>query len=467
MLGPWKEIITGWLKEDLTAPVKQRHTGRRVWQRLVEEHGAQIAESTVTHAVSRIRKELAVAVADVAVHQTHAAGAEAEVDFGEFWAVIAGIRMKLWMFVMRLSYSGKAVHVAYANQAQESFLDGHVLAFERFGGVPVSRVRYDNLKPAVIRLLLGRERVENPKFIAMRSHYGFDSFFCRPGVEGAHEKGGVEGEVGRYRRRWLTPVPEFATIAELNEFMAGCDAKDDQRVIGTRPATVASMFTEETAVLRELPDDVFEAAETLSCKVDAKAMICVRQSYYSVPARHAGRRVSVRLGARRVEVFADGSRVGSHVRAVAKYTHVLELDHYLEVLGRKPGALAGSTALASARASGAFTAGHQRFWDKARAKLGDREGTRALVEVLLLSRTLPVEAIEHAMNTAATTHDFTAERLAVAARNHGTGTVTAPKTSNRLKLAPGVDERILHLPQRSRPSLARYDQLLATAAGAR
>ncbi|SDI84954.1 Transposase [Arthrobacter subterraneus] len=279
VLGPWKEIITGWLKEDLTAPVKQRHTGRRVWQRLVEEHGAQIAESTVTHAVSRIRKELAVAVADVAVHQTHAAGAEAEVDFGEFWAVIAGIRMKLWMFVMRLSYSGKAVHVAYANQAQESFLDGHVLAFERFGGVPVSRVRYDNLKPAVIRLLLGRERVENPKFIAMRSHYGFDSFFCRPGVEGAHEKGGVEGEVGRYRRRWLTPVPEFATIAELNEFMAGCDAKDDQRVIGTRPATVASMFTEETAVLRELPDDVFEAAETLSCKVDAKAMICVRQSY--------------------------------------------------------------------------------------------------------------------------------------------------------------------------------------------
>jgi hypothetical protein len=102
-LGPWLELITQWLTEDLSAPRKQRHTGRRVWQRLVAEHGAVISESTITHAVGRIRRELAGGATNVAVPQTHAAGQEAEVDFGEFWAVIGGVRIKLWRFVMRLS----------------------------------------------------------------------------------------------------------------------------------------------------------------------------------------------------------------------------------------------------------------------------------------------------------------------------------------------------------------------------
>ncbi|WP_162150230.1 IS21 family transposase, partial [Arthrobacter sp. H14] len=299
VLGPWLPTIRAWLQEDLEAPVKQRHTGRRVWQRLVEEHGAQVSESSVTHAVARVRRELSRATTKVAVPQTHGPGREAEVDFGEFWAVIAGIRIKLWMFVLRLSFSGRAIHVAYANQAQESFLDGHVQAFDRLGGVPAAMIRYDNLKPAVIRLLLGRNRLENPKFIAMRSHYGFDSFFCEPGIEGAHEKGGVEGEVGRFRRRWLTPVPEFDSLAALNEYMAGCDDKDGARVISARPETVAATFAAETPSLRTAPADGFDAAESLSFKADHKAQICVRQSYYSVPARYAGRRVSVRLGANR------------------------------------------------------------------------------------------------------------------------------------------------------------------------
>jgi hypothetical protein len=106
----------------------------------------------------------------VNVPQTHPAGVEGEVDFGEFYAVIAGQMMKLWMFVLRLSHSGRAVHYAYGNQAQESFLDGHVRAFTAVGGVPTGMIRYDNLTPAVIRVLLGRDRAENPRFVAMRSH---------------------------------------------------------------------------------------------------------------------------------------------------------------------------------------------------------------------------------------------------------------------------------------------------------
>jgi hypothetical protein len=112
---------------------------------------------------------------------------EAEMDFGEFHAMIAGVMTRLWLFALRLSCSGRAFHAAFAIQAQEAFLEGHVLAFEHFGAGP-GRVRYDNLKPAVVRVLRGRDRVESERFIALRSHYQFDSFFRIRGKEGAHEK---------------------------------------------------------------------------------------------------------------------------------------------------------------------------------------------------------------------------------------------------------------------------------------
>ena len=244
-------------------------------------------------------------------------------------------------------------------------------AFEAFGGVPTGMIRYDNLKPAVIRIALGRERFEHPRFVAMRSHYGYDSFFCAPGVDGAHEKGGVEGEIGRFRRRHLTPIPHVGSLEALNAALAAADARDDARRIGGRPETVGEAAAREVALLRPLPAEPFDVALRLLCRVDAKARICVRQSYYSVPARYAGRRLEVRLGATSLTVYDGASIVAQHARSLHKYSEDLVLDHYLEVLSRKPGALAGSTALAAARASGAFSVDHQRFWETARRRLGD------------------------------------------------------------------------------------------------
>ena len=141
--------------------------------------------STVRSLVARLRTEIGADRCRRMMVPTHPPAAEAEVDFGEFTASIAGTVMKLYMFCMRLSHSGRPFHFNYANQTQESFLDGHVRAFEAFGGVPTGMIRYDNLKPAVIRIALGRERFEHPRFMAMRSHYGFDSFFCAPAWMGA------------------------------------------------------------------------------------------------------------------------------------------------------------------------------------------------------------------------------------------------------------------------------------------
>lgn len=188
VLGPYVALVRGWLVADQQVPRKQRHTARRVWQRLVEEEGVKVAESSVRALVGQLRREIGARTGEVTIAQTHPPAEEAEVDFGEFKAMVGGVWMRLWMFVIRLSHSGKAVHIAYANQSQESFLDGHVRAFERLGGVPTGMIRYDNLKPAVVRVALGRQRLENERFVALRSHYGYDSFFCLPGIDGGRTR---------------------------------------------------------------------------------------------------------------------------------------------------------------------------------------------------------------------------------------------------------------------------------------
>jgi transposase len=316
-IGPYAQVIDGWLLADREVPRKQRHTARRVWQRLVAEHGASVSEVTVSRYVARRRAELGLQHVEVAVPQAHLPGAEAEVDFGEFHAMVAGVLVKLWLFVMRLSCSGRAFHVAFATQAQEAFLEGHVLAFEYFSAVP-GRIRYDNLKPAVTRVLKGRDRAEAERFIALRSHYGFDSFFCIPGQAGAHEKGGVEAEIGRFRRRHLTPVPSVASLAALNQLIAAADITDDGRVITGRPVTVAAAFAAEQPAMLPLPAEMFDPARLLQARVDGRARVCVRQNYYSVPARYAARRVAVRLSAMTVQVL-DGPRVVAvHERAAGK-----------------------------------------------------------------------------------------------------------------------------------------------------
>lgn len=453
-LGPWTMLIRAWLVADRDAPRKQRHTARRVHQRLVAEYGADLAESTVRAYVARVNFELDNTLRVVTVPQTHGPGEEAEVDFGEFVAWIDGTLVKCWMFCMRLSHSGRGFHVAFSHQAQEAFFEGHVAAFAHYGAVP-GRIRYDNLKAAVARVLFGRDRTENERFVALRSHYRFDSFYCIPGLAGAHEKGGVEGEVGRFRRRHLVPVPKVASLAELNEMLAAGDVLDDARHIAARPDPVGVAAAAEVASMTVLPDEAFDAATVLAAKVDTKGRVSVRQSFYSVPVGLARRPVTVRLGARALEVIADGRTVATHTRSLHKGTEDLVLDHYLEILQRKPGALPGSTALAQARASGSFTATHERFWTEARRKLGDGAGTRALIGVVLLQRRLAADVVVAAMEAALTIASVDPEVVAIEARRLGERRAPAP-------VVPiGTGSRDTRPP----PRLDHYDELLAAGGG--
>ena len=286
--------------------------------------------------------------------------------------------------------------------------------------------------------------------------YGYDSFFCAPGIEGAHEKGGVEGEIGRFRRRHLTPVPHVGSLAGLNAALAAADARDDARRIAARTETVGAAFEREKVLLSPLPGNDFDVSLPLSCRVDTKARICVRQSYYSVPARLAGRRVSARLGAASVTVWVDGVQVASHARSLHKGSEDLVLDHYLEVLTRKPGALSGATALAAARAAGTFTPVHQRFWDAARRQLGDGPGTRALIGVLLLARTMPATAVDAGMGAALRLGRYEPDLVAVEARRAQTGQPAPAPVP--IPAGAGPAAGVL----RAVPTLTGYDDLLTS-----
>ena len=328
-------------------------------------------------------------------------------------------------------------------------------------------IRYDNLTPAVSKVLEGRNRKENARWAAFRSWYGFDAFYCEPGIGGAHEKGGVEGEIGRFRRNFLVPVPRVASLADLNARLAEDDLKDARRHIEFRRNTVAADFAAEAPLLRPLPADGFDTGTALWPKADRFARISVGKCRYSVPARLIGTAVRVRLTANELHVFDGPATVAVHPRLVASGDEHLVLDHYLEILARKPGALPGSVPLAQARADGSFTAAHEALWAQARQKLGDGAGTRALIEVLLLHRRLPAASVAAGIGAALKAGSCSPDVVAVEARRHAAGAGPAepagpaPRRSRAAVIT--LPRRTGPLPADSRPvpDTCAYDQLLA------
>src|SRR5260370_23230025 len=188
--------------------------------------------------------------------------------------------------------------------------------------------------------------------------------------------------MGRFRRRWMVPVPKVSSLAELNARLAEADAAEDARHIAYRAATVGEDFAAERRFLLPLPAEPFDCAATAWPRVDRYTRISLGKCRYSVPARLIDTRVRVRLSANELRIFDGSQQVAVHPRLAAAGAEHLELDHYLEILGRKPGALPGSAALAQARASGAFTSVHDASWPAARARPGAGARPRAPLAVL-------------------------------------------------------------------------------------
>jgi hypothetical protein len=460
--GPVAAYIDGILEADRQAPRKQRHTAHRIWVRLGKEHPEwPIAEPTVRRYVQQARQRLGLRPArgsgarELCVPQQYAWGDEAQVDWYEAAADLDGERVVLQVFALRSMASGAAFHRAYLRATQQAFLEAHEQAFQFLGGV-FRRLRYDNLSAAVKKILRGFRREETQRFIAFRSHYGFAATFCTPG-EG-HEKGGVEGEVGTFRRNHWVPVPQARTLEALNALLlAGC--RDDlARTITGRTQTVGAALQAERAHLAPLPAEAFDLAEVTFARVDGLGCVRVRTNAYSAPLS-PGTTAQVKVQAATVELWHAGRCVARHPRSYGRHQEVLDLEHYLDVLAHKPGALAGSKPLDQWRRAGRWPASYDRLWAALMERQGTQAGTKAMVELLQLGRTHGEGALRGAVETALDVgcHDVAAVRQLLATRE-------LAQHHRRPAALEGAEVGALAQYDRPPPDVGAYDLLLRAPA---
>ena len=263
---------------------------------------AAVAESTVREYVRERRRQMGLLVQDTFVPQSPDWGHEAQVDWYKAWVDLAGERTRVQVFAIRAMASGAAFHRAYLHATQQVFLEAHEAAFAYFGGV-FRLLRYDNLKSAVSKILRGHRREETARFVAFRSHWRFAAEFCTPGK--GHEKGGVEGEGGYFRRNHLVPVPDVPDLEAVNALLlAGC-RDDEARVLDGRTLSVGSAMATERDHLVPCVTEGFDLADVAFPMVDKQGCVAVRTNHYSVPSR-AGTRIEARIYPTRVDLWHGG-----------------------------------------------------------------------------------------------------------------------------------------------------------------
>ena len=381
VIAPLVPFIDGILEADRKAPRKQRHTAHRIWQRIwTEMPERKVAEVTIREYVRERKQELGWSTRTTCVPQSYEPGQEGQVDWYEAWAELAGEPTVLQVFSMRSMAGGGAFHRAYYRATQQAFLDAHEHAFSYFQGV-FRTLRYDNLKSAVKKILRGHRREETARFIAFRSHWRFQSEFCTP--EEPHEKGGIENEAGYFRRNHWVPMPKARDLAELNAQLLAACREDEQRQIAGHTQPVGAAMIEERAHLLPLTEQGFELMEVCFPRVDGLGCVRVRTNLYSVPAK-PGKTVEVRLYPSYVEIRDEGRCIARHERCYGRQQQVLDLEHYLDVLERKPGALIGSKPLLAWRARGLWPQNYDRLLDALISRHGKQSGTRQMIQVLSL-----------------------------------------------------------------------------------
>ncbi|MBU6373920.1 MAG: IS21 family transposase [Alphaproteobacteria bacterium] len=370
-IGPYLGVIEAILAADVDAPVKQRHTAKRIWERLRDEHGFTGSYERVKEVVRehlRRRKEAFVPLAHPPGH--------AQVDFGEAHVIIAGVRCKAHFFCMDLPHSDACFVKAYPAETTEAFLDGHVSAFAFFGGVPRS-ILYDNTKIAVARITGAGERVPTLAFTGLKSHFLFESRFGRPGK--GNDKGKVEGLVKFARRNFMTPIQEASSFEELNARLAEhCRRRQSDSVAGAKE-TIGARMAADQAAFRSIPAGLFEPCDKRPGRVSSTSVVRYRSNDYSVPTRFAHCEVMVKGFVDRVVITCQGEIAADHPRSYESGDFVANPLHYLALIEQKPGALDQAKALQGWDLPACFT--DMRRLMEARMKT---KGRREYIQVLRL-----------------------------------------------------------------------------------
>ena len=386
-LDPFLGVIDAILAADLHAPIKQRHTSKRIFERLRDEHGYAGGMTVVKDYVAGAR----IKVREMFVPLAHPPG-HAQVDFGEAVAVIAGVRQKIHFFCMDLPHSDACFVKAYPAETTEAFLDGHVAAFAFFGGVPRS-ILYDNLKIAVARILGDGKRVRSRAFTELQSHYLFADRFGRPGK--GNDKGKVEGLVKYARNNFMVPIPHAASYEALNAMlMAGCIRRQGDVLRGFS-SSIGARVGADIGAFRNDPIGPFEPCEKIPARVSAFSLVRYRSNDYSVPTRYGHREVLVKGFVDDVLIICGAAIIARHARCYAKADLIFDPLHYLELLERKCGALDQAAPLKGWDLPEEFST-LRRLLESRMATRGRRE----FIQVLRLMELFTIEDVTAAVRSA-------------------------------------------------------------------
>ncbi len=383
-----KTEIERLLAQNETLPRKQRWIGRTIYEHL-RTVGYRGSEPSVRRHVAKARREKRNRPAFVPL--VYNPGEVAEFDWGEAEVVLAGKRIKVQLLCLRLRWSGMPFVISYPNQRQEAMFDGLRQGFEALGGTPV-RQTSDNLTQAVQKILEGRNRKEQDAYRSFRTHYLIDSNFCNPAS--GNEKGSVENLVGFAQRNIIGPQLEVQSWEQLRAVLWERCLKYAERVPRGETQTVLERWRQEQRILRPLPARPYDCCKTVLVTSNNVACVTFETCRYSVPVRHAGQQLVLRAYWNRVDVAHGLERIASHPRCYERGWDILELDHYLDLLLRKPRALDQARPFRAADLPPVY----HRFREELRQR--DARGDREFVRVLMLHRDFPAERVQAALEEA-------------------------------------------------------------------
>ncbi|MBU1752155.1 MAG: IS21 family transposase, partial [Chloroflexi bacterium] len=392
VLGPYQARIDALVAENERLPRKQRYTSRRIYT-LIRDEGYAGSESTVRRYIGQCQQEQQQR--PVYLPLEFDPGTDAQVDWGEAVALIAGERVTVQLFYMSLCYSRRLFMMAFPNQKQEAFFAGHVHAFHHFQGVP-QRLSYDNLKTAVFQVLAGHKRQEQEAFTIFRSHYLFDAHYCTPGQ--GHEKGRVEGSVGFGRRNFMVPIPVVDSFAALNAHLLAQCVADDQRRVSRQPATIGEAWELERPYLRSLPPHDYECCITIPVVLNPYSQVEFETNRYSVPAKQAYRQLVLKVYPFRIDIVHLDKTIASHPRCYGHQQDVLDPLHYLPLVAQRPGAFDHATPIRRWRAT--WPPVYEHLLAQLRERWPEGQGVREFIQVLQLHQDHPAALIEQAIQQA-------------------------------------------------------------------
>jgi transposase len=386
-LDLWVGAIDQILKDDKAEGRKQRHTAKRIFERLRDEH-AYTGGYTIVKDYVRLRK---LSQREMFVPLAHPAG-DAQADFGEAMVMIGGVERKAHYLAMDLPQSDDCFVMAFPAETTEAFLEGHNHAFAYFGGVPRT-ILYDNTKLAVARILGDGTRTKTQAFSELESHYLFAEKFGRPGK--GNDKGKVEGLVGYARRNFMVPRPRFATWEEFNAHLLVQSQKRRERKLRGHQHTIGERFEKDRERLLPLPAAPYEACDQRSTRVTSMSLVRYRTNDYSVPVEWGHREVLVKGFVHEVVICAGSEVIARHPRSYEREDMIFNPLHYLALLEQKTNALDQAAPLVGWK----MPEGFDQLRRLMEARLG-KKGKRECIQVLRLLETFAVVEVERAIDDA-------------------------------------------------------------------